>query len=194
MYNKKKLNGGSGELLRKKRKDVRGMKGKQYFSSAICCLSSVLGIAVLLLVFLLVGEFPVALACGLGTCLLVGILLPLYFWLGDRRYRDIEDDIPEEILMKEQISFSVPQSGRGGYLCVTPSALYLFSRDRKPHFAFRLPKDSMLSADVSQKYCLRLSVYDCGTGKATVISLLTPKSEELLSCLKRAGLIYSHRS
>ena len=173
-----------------KRKEVRRMKGKQYFSPALCCFSLIPGAAVLLLVVLLTGEITVALPCGFGTSLLVSVLLPLYFWICDRRYCDIEDDIPEEILMKEQISFSMPQSGRGGYLCVTDSALYFFSRDRKPHFAFRLPKDAMLSAEVSQKSCLRLSVYDRGTGKATVIALLTPRSDEILACLTKTGWIY----
>ena len=102
----------------------------------------------------------------------------------------MEDDIPEEILMKEQISFSSPQRGRGGYLCVTESALYFFSRDRKPHFSFRLPKEAMLAAEVSQSSCLRLSVYDRGTGRATVIALVTPKSDEILSFLADAGWIY----
>lgn len=166
------------------------MKGKQYFSSAICCLSLVPGAAVFLLVWIVAGDVALGLACGLGTSLLVAFLVPLYFWNCDRRYRDIEDDVPEEILLKEQISFSSPQSGRGGYLCVTGNALYFFSRDRKPHFSFRLPKESMLAAEVTQERCLRLSVLDHGTGQATVISLLTPKSGEILTLLAETGWIY----
>ena len=166
------------------------MKGKQYFSLAVCALSLIPGAAVLLLVLLVTGELPAALLCGLGTSLLVSLLVPFYFWSCDRRYRDIEDDIPEEILLKEQISFSSPQSGRGGYLCVTPTALYFFSRDRKPHFSFRLPKEAMLAAEVTQASCLRLSVLDHGTGRATDIALLTPRSEELLAFFRERGWVY----
>ena len=172
------------------REGSESVKGKQYVSPAICVISSVLGGAVLLLVLLVASDFSLALVCGLGTSSLVASILPFYFWLLDRRYSDIEDDIPEEVLLKEQIGFSAPESGRGGYLCVTEQALYLFSRDRKPHLAMRLPREAMLSAEVSQKYCLRLSVLDRGTGQATVIALMTPKSDEILSLLAETGWIY----
>ena len=166
------------------------MRGKQYITPAICIVSSVLGLGVLLLVLLVSGELSTALVCALGTSLLAASVIPFYLWLSDRRYRDIEDDIPEEVLMKEQISFSFPESGRGGYLCVTENALYLFSRDRKPHLSFRLPREAMLSAELSRKYCLRLSVFDYGTGQSTVIALLSPKSDEILALLEKTGWIY----
>ena len=166
------------------------MKGKQYISPAICLISLVLGVAVVCLVALVTGEFLLGIVCGLGTSLLSALLVPFYLWWSDRRYRDIEDDIPEEILMKEQISFSFPEGGRGGYLCVTDNALYLFSRDRRPHIAFRLPREAMLSAELSKKYTLRLSVFDYGTGQATAIVLLTPKSGEILSLLTEQGWVY----
>ena len=165
------------------------MKGKQYFSQAICFLSLIIGAAVLLLVWIFTGDLLVGVLCGIGTSLLVGFLVPLYLWSCDRRYRDIEDDIPEEILLKEEISFSFPESGRGGYLCVTGTALYFFSRDRKPYFSFRLPRDAMLSAELSGASCLRLSVLDSGTGQATVIALLTPKSAEILAILDDSGWV-----
>ncbi len=163
------------------------MKGKQYFSSAVCVISLITGGAVLLLVLLVTGGFSTALLCGFGTSLIVGLLLPFFAWNSDRRYRDIEDDIPEEVLMKEEISFSSPQSGRGGYLCVTESAMYFFSRDRKPHFSFRLPRESMLSAEVTDGRMLRLSVLDAGTGRVTVIALHTTRGEEILSTLDDSG-------
>ena len=166
------------------------MKGKQYLTPAVCMIGAALGITVLLLVLLVTRDFSVALLCGLGTSLLGATLVPLYLWLSDRRYSDIEDDIPEEVLLKEQISFSSPESGRGGYLCITESALYLFSRDRKPYLSIRLPREAMLSAELSQKYCLRLSVFDGGTGQATVIALLTPKSSEILAFLTETGWVY----
>lgn len=167
------------------------MKGKSYFSLAVCCLSLIPGAAVFLLVLLVTGELPAALLCFLGTSLLISLLVPLYFRACDRRYRDIEDDIPEEILIKEQISFSTPQSGRGGYLCVTPTALYFFSRDRKPYFSFRLPKDAVLAANTPQESALHLTVLDRGTGRATDIALLTPKSGEILELLCKDGWVYS---
>ena len=163
------------------------MKGKQYFSSAVCLISVITGVAVFLLVLLATASSSVALLCGFGTSLIVGFLIPLFEWLKDRRYSDIEDDIPEEILLKEEISFSAPQSGRGGYLCVTENALYFFSRDRRPHFSFRLPRESMLAAEFTDGRMLRFSVLDAGTGRATVIALHTPNGEEILSKLDDSG-------
>lgn len=163
------------------------MKGKQYFSFAVCAVSLIAGAAVFLLVAIFTGEFSVALLCGLGTSLIVGLLIPFFEWNADRRYRDIEDDISEAILLKEQISFSFPQSGRGGYLCVTESAMYFFSRDRRPHFSFRLPREAMLSAELTQERTLRFSVLDAGTGRVTAIALFTSKGREILSVLDDSG-------
>ena len=166
------------------------MKRKPYISSAVCALSLFFGVFALLLGWAFSKDLLSGILCGLGISLLSAVLIPLYAWTCDRRYRDIEDDIPEEILLKEQIDFSFPQSGRGGYICVTPEALYFFSRDRKPHFSFRLPKEAMLSAEFVQGSCLRLSVYDHGAGQATVLALLTPRGGEILSVLIKSGWIY----
>lgn len=163
------------------------MKGKQYFSFAVCAVGLIAGAAVLLLVAIFTEDFSVALLCGLGTSLIVGLLIPFFEWNADRRYRDIEDDIPEEVLLKEQISFSFPQSGRGGYLCVTEEAMYFFSRDRKPHFSFRLPREAMLAAEITSERALRFSVLDLGTGRVTAIALFTSKGREILSVLDKSG-------
>ena len=163
------------------------MKGKQYFSFAVCVISLITGGAVFLLVLLATAGASVALLCGFGTSLIVGLLIPLFEWLNDRRYSDIEDDIPEEVLLKEEICFSHPQSGRGGYLCVTESAMYFFSRDRRPHFSFRLPRESMLAAEITEGKMLRFSVLDAGTGRVTVIALVTRNGREILSFLDDSG-------
>ena len=164
------------------------MKGKQYVTAGICIVSSIFGILATLLVWAFLRDTLLALTVGVGTTCAFAVGLPLHFFFQDRRYLDIEDVITEEILLKEQINFSYPANGRSGYLCVTRTALYLFSRDRRPYFAYRLPKNAVRSVSLRSAMCLKLLVEDKENGEEAVFTLVSPNVELIFQTLRESGV------
>lgn len=167
------------------------MKGKSYFSGPVCLAGAFLGAFAFLLSCLLTHHIPVSLTIGMGVALLSALAIPLVLYLEDRRYLGIEDDIPEEILLCEQINFSFPAHGRGGYICVTETAIYLFSRDRKPYLAYRIPRELMLSADMPSPISLRLCLAGVSEEYRS-FTILSPRSGEIMDRLDSAGWFSDH--
>jgi hypothetical protein len=163
------------------------MKGKQYVTAGTCIVSTIFGMLATLVAWAILHDSLLALTIGVGTTCAFAVVLPLRFFFEDRRYLDIEDVITEEVLLKEQINFSYPANGRSGYLCVTRSAIYLFSRDKRPYIAYRLPKDSTLSAELRSAICLKLLVRNHENGDDAIFTVMSPNGELIYKTLRESG-------
>ena len=68
------------------------------------------------------------------------LIVPAVLYWNDRRYRGIEEELAEPVLLKATVNFDCSAGIRNGYLYFTGTALYLYSRDKKPFLADRVEK------------------------------------------------------
>ncbi len=129
----------------------------RYFSKVVIFLSIFEGfIGFIIAVFFL--DFKKALTASLLFLLLMLFINPLCLYITDRRYKDIELFIDENILLKENIYFMFYGRTRSGYLYLTDNIIYLHSRDRKPYLEAHIYRDEIDGIEVINDMILNIFI------------------------------------
>ncbi len=112
---------------------------KNYVTPAVRTLSLLAGGCVTFLFWMILTlfgnryAFLWALMLGAGVALLCAAALALWIRSADRRYRDVEAELGEEIRFEAQANVTSGDVTRNGCIFLTPDRLIACFRDREPY-------------------------------------------------------------
>lgn len=112
---------------------------KNYVTPAVRTLSLIAGGCVTFLLWMILSlfgnryAFLLALMMGAGVALLCAAALALWIRAADRRYRDVEAELGDDLRFKAQANVTSGDVSRNGCIFLTPDRLIACFRDREPY-------------------------------------------------------------
>lgn len=108
--------------------------------------SAILGLITGLLCFFIsifILKIFYALLFSLSFTLLLIIVLPFVLFLEDKKYKDINLQITEDILLKENVNLKLEKNVQNGYIIITKNKIYLFFRSKKSYIEVIIQKENI---------------------------------------------------
>ncbi len=159
---------------------------KQYFNSSVYIVSTVIGLISYIISLLILGLFEAnslyALLIAAIVTLISSIALPLSFYLEDSRYKDADDFVEGNILLKTNVNIKFGNVTRNGYFYLTDDSIFLISRDKKPYICHKIEKSIVEGIKVFSYVYFCILIND-----REKIDIATPKCEDILQLMRNNG-------
>lgn len=140
----------------------------KYFSKSTFTLSLVLGVLCYPFVIWFADK-NFAFLFSVLFCIAMAIVIPGVLWFDDTKYRNIESEIKEKVLQKQDIAIRTATGLQTGKAFLTSSELYIFSAVKKPYFYTVIRKEQVHNYDLKNGVQLVFSLKDQGQGMAYMV-------------------------
>ncbi len=135
--------------------------------------------------FLLVSSFEdtaISVLFGAITTLIISIIIPALFALGDRKFIPLKKEIGEPIVLDERVNYVVGGEIRQGFMVTTKHSLFIISTENEKPIKFEIKKNDIKKISISDDIFLNIFLdYD------KCIRIFSPNCDELCGKLTAEG-------
>jgi len=160
---------------------------KNYVTPAVRTLALLAGGCVAFLFWIILTlfgnryAFLWALMLGAGAALLCAAALALWIRSADRRYRDVEVELGDEIRFEAQANVTSGDVSRNGYLFLTADRLIACFRDREPYARLTFSRSD--GREIRELSPVSMNITDSGHS----FEIVTADCDVLLATMRDMG-------
>ncbi len=154
---------------------------KRYFTTGLL-IFSVLGGLVTYMIVSSMTDMATSVFFSAMATLVISIIIPALFALGDRKFSHLRKEIKEPIVIDERVNYLVGKELKQGFILTTKDSLFVISLDDDKPVKFELKKSDIKKISVSEGIYLNIFLdYD------KCIRVFPADCEDLSSRLKAEG-------
>ena len=154
---------------------------KRYYTTALLVFS-VLGGVITYLFISPMTNLPTSVFFGAITTLMISIIIPFLFALGDRKFLPLRKEIKEPIVIDERVNYLVGNEMKQGFILTTKDSMFVISSDDNKPVKFEIKKSDVKKISVNEGIYLNIFLdYD------KCIRVFAANCEELSNKLKAEG-------
>lgn len=154
---------------------------KRYYTTGLLIFSVLGGIVTYLLVSPITDVATAVFFSAIST-LVISILLPALFALGDRKFIPLRKEIKEQIIIDERVNYLVGKEIKQGFMITTKESMFILSIDDNRPVKFEIKKGDIKKISINEGIYLNIFLdYD------KCIRVFSANCEELLKMLKAEG-------
>ena len=154
---------------------------KRYFTTGLL-IFSVLGGLVTYMIVSSMTDMATSVFFSAMATLVISIIIPALFALGDRKFSHLRNEIKEPIVIDERVNYLVGKELKQGFILTTKDSLFVISVDDNKPVKFELKKSEIKKISVSDGMYLNIFLdYD------KCIRVFPADCEDLSSRLKAEG-------
>lgn len=153
----------------------------RYYTNSLL-IFSIFGGVVAFFLILSFEDVALSLFCGAITALLLSIIIPTVFTIGDRKFMPLKKEIAEPIVLDERVRYVVGEEIRLGFMVTTKHSLFIISTENKKPMKFEIKKNDIKKISISDDVFLNIFLdYD------KCIRIFSTNCDELLGKLAAEG-------